>query len=129
MGALDHDDVASVLIVLRQQTAPVGGDSQTGDGSIGWFRKQRNRLDDSARQVQHFQPGDRWAVWRLRNRFGRKATRQQRRAAAFPRTPPGNPPRSRASPSSYSSYEFDLVHWPVRRDHSDRSVIGRSSSI
>src|ERR1017187_2083059 len=78
-GALDHDDVASVLIVLRhQQTAPVGGDSQTGDGSIGWFRKQRNRLDDSARQVQHFQPGDRWAVWRLRNRFGRKATRQQR---------------------------------------------------
>src|ERR1039457_192300 len=52
-----------------------------------------------------------------------------RRAAAFPRTPPGNPPRSRASPSSYSSYEFDLVHWPVRRDHSDRSVIGRSSSI
>src|ERR1019366_10495359 len=57
-GALDHDNVASVLIVLRhQQTAPVGGDCKTGDGGIGWFRKLRDRLDDSACQVQHFQAG------------------------------------------------------------------------
>lgn len=44
-------------LLIGSQTAPVGGDCKTGDGGIGRFRKLRDRLDDSACQVQHFQPG------------------------------------------------------------------------